>query len=1197
MAAAAQGTVQRNDSGSLQRARSCPHLKKGIAMAKVSKLAPKLYLKTPVCHSCSSRSKPATTAGIATPPSVPVVAAVPTVPAPQSPSASQPGLSSMPGSGSSSQLLSQSLPQSLSQSQPQSLQLWICLACAKLSCGSETMDHVRGHAIKREHHLVMNIDTFDCWCYACSSDIVGDARSNQVVFEARRVLEKHHRSLRQGSLVATSQSSSISSSLATSDSLLFASSSAATSLSAKRPKVPAAKIPGLTNLGNTCFFNSIMQSIAYTQNLYSFLPQDPATLYNALSATTPPTVSASSVEAGGGPVPDFAQVLNSFKLASDTPLTLELFRFLHSMRQDAASDSPRSINPRNLFGVISRQWSSYSSYRQQDSHELLRRLLDGIKEEQYDKDADGKVVSFLKSTFVDHVFGGRLASIVICDTCKHPSYSFEDFLDISLPITTKPTSERKATMRAFWSNMVGKSRSRLPSPIPGKQRDMLLPPPTVKVANGSGGNNDGSISSAESDNESRAGDGGSGRSILAKSLDRLGLSPRRGSPSQPPLQGLATIPAISVSGGGNATDGLTLPSTRMQQDDKPSDSEDGTALSVPASDASVVAAQFAVAPAASGIHTPPSAPGSPFSVLSKLFSSSQSRADDASAQPSAARSQQIALINALLRPLEPADLVPIMEHSRSKSFGSGSAASTGSSPSLTQCLVDFLSVEALDGPNCLQCDNCYKLQYGDDGDDDDKDAAQTDLTQQQPQQRDPPPNAQPIITATRNPAASLTESTPLSPSSSKPHTSSVQERSDLDSSTVANAGYGPLDGSSQSSSMSVSSSTIQSQDALVGIRASVPEDYVIVSSQQSIAPPVLELSREYLPTRTSSLPNSHAVPLARNSSSSIGSSSIDSSRSVGVVEHSSSVRSLRTSSSSLFDRLSVPGAAPRVAALASQASQPSTDGSDANASDGGSMSSVATQSDSESDVQELGLTIPVEAPKAVRPAATPSKPKKHPPCTSRAYKRFLLYRTPRTLVLHLKRFEQVGATGRTRKVDTFVPFEEFLDLDAAMAPPEVVEETPKPSAPKQELAPASDKEQRESSPFLPVDQSLQSLLPSSLPSASSGTPLAVPAVPSAASTVEAPASAPAAPAPATPRVGGRYRLYAVVVHSGSIFGGHYIAYVRVPSTSPVPQAASASSQDQPATWMHCSDSAVRDASLEEVLRCQAYILFYESIGE
>ena len=42
-------------------------------------------------------------------------------------------------------------------------QLWICLCCAKLSCGSETQDHVRAHAIKRQHHLVMNTDSYDCW--------------------------------------------------------------------------------------------------------------------------------------------------------------------------------------------------------------------------------------------------------------------------------------------------------------------------------------------------------------------------------------------------------------------------------------------------------------------------------------------------------------------------------------------------------------------------------------------------------------------------------------------------------------------------------------------------------------------------------------------------------------------------------------------------------------------------------------------------------------------------------------------------------------------------------------------------------------------------------------------------------------------------------------------------------------------------
>lgn len=61
----------------------------------------------------------------------------------------------------------------------------------------------------------------------------------------------------------------------------------------------------------------------------------------------------------------------------------------------------------------------------------------------------------------------------------------------------------------------------------------------------------------------------------------------------------------------------------------------------------------------------------------------------------------------------------------------------------------------------------------------------------------------------------------------------------------------------------------------------------------------------------------------------------------------------------------------------------------------------------------------------------------------------------------------------------------------------------------------------------------------------------------------------------------QYRLVGVVEHSGTMRGGHYVAYVR------------GSKDYGDCVWYHTSDSYVHQASLEEVLRCEAYILFYE----
>ena len=64
-----------------------------------------------------------------------------------------------------------------------------------------------------------------------------------------------------------------------------------------------------------------------------------------------------------------------------------------------------------------------------------------------------------------------------------------------------------------------------------------------------------------------------------------------------------------------------------------------------------------------------------------------------------------------------------------------------------------------------------------------------------------------------------------------------------------------------------------------------------------------------------------------------------------------------------------------------------------------------------------------------------------------------------------------------------------------------------------------------------------------------------------------------------------YQLFAVVEHAGSLHGGHYVAYVK---------SASLSSQDDD-HWVYCSDANVKNISLDDVLQCQAYILFYQQM--
>jgi len=64
-----------------------------------------------------------------------------------------------------------------------------------------------------------------------------------------------------------------------------------------------------------------------------------------------------------------------------------------------------------------------------------------------------------------------------------------------------------------------------------------------------------------------------------------------------------------------------------------------------------------------------------------------------------------------------------------------------------------------------------------------------------------------------------------------------------------------------------------------------------------------------------------------------------------------------------------------------------------------------------------------------------------------------------------------------------------------------------------------------------------------------------------------------------------FRLKAVVVHCGSVEGGHFVTYRKGPLQS--------NSRHRSDRWYLTSDESVKDATLAEAMQTTAYMLFYE----
>jgi len=71
----------------------------------------------------------------------------------------------------------------------------------------------------------------------------------------------------------------------------------------------------------------------------------------------------------------------------------------------------------------------------------------------------------------------------------------------------------------------------------------------------------------------------------------------------------------------------------------------------------------------------------------------------------------------------------------------------------------------------------------------------------------------------------------------------------------------------------------------------------------------------------------------------------------------------------------------------------------------------------------------------------------------------------------------------------------------------------------------------------------------------------------------------------------RYRLVGVIEHCRrTITRGHFVAYVRESRIVSEQETSSSSS-----SWFRANDKSIREVSLDKVLKCEAFLLFYEKV--
>uniref|UniRef100_A0A8C9FGQ1 ubiquitinyl hydrolase 1 n=1 Tax=Pavo cristatus TaxID=9049 RepID=A0A8C9FGQ1_PAVCR len=120
-------------------------------------------------------------------------------------------------------------------------------------------------------------------------------------------------------------------------------------------------VKGLSNLGNTCFFNAVMQNLSQTPVLRELLKE----------AKMPDTTV--KIES-----PELSMEPQLVKLDQPGPLTLAMHQFLTEMQETKRG----VVTPKELFAQVCKKAIRFKGYQQQDSQELLRYLLDGMRAEE-----------------------------------------------------------------------------------------------------------------------------------------------------------------------------------------------------------------------------------------------------------------------------------------------------------------------------------------------------------------------------------------------------------------------------------------------------------------------------------------------------------------------------------------------------------------------------------------------------------------------------------------------------------------------------------------------------------------------------------------------------------------------------------------------------------------------------------------------
>ncbi|KAL3824627.1 hypothetical protein ACJIZ3_020656 [Penstemon smallii] len=154
---------------------------------------------------------------------------------------------------------------------------------------------------------------------------------------------------------------------------------------------------GLRNLGNTCFLNSVLQCLTYTEPLAAYLQS--------------------------------GKHQNSCRTAGFCALCA-----IQKHVSRALQSTGRILEPKDLVSNLRCISRNFRNARQEDAHEYMVNLLESMHKCCLPSGVPSESPSAYEKSLVHKIFGGRLRSQVKCMQCSFCSDKFDPFVDLSLEI-------------------------------------------------------------------------------------------------------------------------------------------------------------------------------------------------------------------------------------------------------------------------------------------------------------------------------------------------------------------------------------------------------------------------------------------------------------------------------------------------------------------------------------------------------------------------------------------------------------------------------------------------------------------------------------------------------------------------------------------------------------------------------------------